>query len=172
MAPISRTLGVSRCLTIDVAALGSRAGSQEDVHRRSRPSWGARPTPPHPHPAYKPQSLLTASLQIMIHASCPSSVLVIQGCEPRLITYTVQLALPMGSSTGRLNTLHWLTSPCQQSPYSQTRVFARRGCGNPFQTRKLGHHIREYVRSLGAEVFMVERQEAPQAQDAYAALAS
>lgn len=108
----------------------------------------------------------------MIHASCPSSVLVIQGCEPRLITYTVQLALPMGSSTGRLNTLHWLTSPCQQSPYSQTRVFARRGCGNPFQTRKLGHHIREYVRSLGAEVFMVERQEVPQAQDAYAALAS
>lgn len=136
-------------------------------------SWGARPTPPHLHPAYKPQSLLTASLQIMIHASCLSSVLVTQGCEPRLITYTVQLALPMGSSTGRLNTLHWLTSPCQQSPYSQTRVFAWRRCGNPFQNQEVRtYHVREYVRSLGAGVMVVERQEALRAQTAYAAMAS
>ena len=43
----------------------------------------------------------------------------------------------------------------------------------PFPDQEVGtHHIQEYVRSLGAEVFMVERQEAPQAQDAHAAMAS
>ncbi|CAN0384833.1 unnamed protein product [Rangifer tarandus platyrhynchus] len=46
-------------------------------------------------------------------------------------------------------------------------------CGNPFQNQEVGtYHVREYVRSLGAEVMMVERQEALRAQDAYAAMAS
>lgn len=107
VAQISRKVGISRTLSIDVVAPGWGWPPREC--RLLHLAEGPGPTPPRPTPACKPQSLLTASLQIMIHASCPSSILVTQSCEPRLITYTIQLALPMGHSTGRLNILYWAT---------------------------------------------------------------
>lgn len=120
VALILRRVGFCRSLKIDAAALGRELTPKTMSTDILDLAEGPGPTPPHPHPACKPQSLLTASLQIMIHASCPSSFLVTQSCEPRLITYTIQLASPMGSSTGRLNILHGrhprLSSPCQLSP--------------------------------------------------------